>query len=484
MTTEIKTDAAVSALIAESRLRYGEKVTLTMYPNFNRGLLTVRDNVNYRLAKGATVAGVVVTTDQRNFAGMAHEIRTLGGINTPLVASEREDGSTWLLQGFRRFGGSQIIIDTDPGSPLALQLATLPVIVYRGLTLEQEKDLVNDQKSKQFTLTETFLYFEEQINGGHDWRMVAGKMYHQIAAALGSAEEVRRIDNLTDPTERDAELTKWLQTTCQQFWANAIKDSPITRELTVRTFMYRDGHIPTRPDVLMDSGRMRKLHSAYRDDVKAQEWNQQTGRGPRFDKMLKDYADADAKKYAPADPTAPPADPVPPKVRSNEDYYSLIADQQRIRKSPGGLVEQILRVGLKGGGNPEALRFAHNADRCRQAYNQHRAYLKPDVSAVFDLIFAGGDGSEDKFTEFLTANYAAEQTAEPFPPVVQEVPAVVQELPPAPEVQPEAVPTPEVPAVVPEVQTPDPAAPVTQDEAEKLAGDTEKHGKKRKKQTA
>lgn len=424
--TTVDTQAAVEQLRKEEALRFGDEVKIHYEPHFPIEDISAPDDFNYRLKGGQTVGGVVVKTDLRNIGGMADSIRALGGVTTPLVLSKREDGSHILCQGYRRLNGAKLVRSQEPNSPLAIRLAELPCVVYEGLTRDQERQLVNDQTSKFYTSSEVFQIFAEQVDGGYGWEPIARRMYPQIGMVTNSLDKVQQIDAIQDENKKREELIAWLTTTVQQFWWNAIKAGPITRNLTMQTYMWKDGHTNVRPRVVMDSMRMRALQTEIRKDIKEGHWNKEEGRGTRFDAKLAEMELADKKKYD--KPAAGEGGDTPPTVRLKKlsDVQGLIEDARRVRKAPEGLVERLFKIVLKDGGDPAALRSVHNFDRCSAMFKLHKDFVKPDVAAVLNLVFDGGEGAEEQFAAFLMDNYAVTPPTEEVPTETVNVEAALE----------------------------------------------------------
>jgi hypothetical protein len=409
----IQAQAAIEALRKEEALRFGDTVKIHYEPHLPIDKISAPDDFNYRLKAGQVVGGVQVKTDLRNIGGMADSIRALGGITTPLVVSKRADGEFRLCQGYRRLNGAKLIRNMEPHSPLSERLGTLPCVIYEGLTPEQERLLVNDQTSKFYTATEVFQIFAEQVDGGFGWEQIARRMYPQIGIVTKSLDKVQKIDSIQDEAQKRNELVSWLTTFVQQFWWNGIKAGPVTRNLILQTYMWQDGHTNVRPRVIMDSVRMRGLQTEIRKDIKEGHWNKEAGTGPRFEAKLKEYEEADKKKYDKPDPGAP--ETPQERLKKLSDVKGLIDDARKARKAPDGLVERIFKIVLKDGGDPAALRMAHNFDRCASVYKLHKDFVKPELAAVFNLIFDGGEGAEEQFGAFLTDNYAVATEGETVP---------------------------------------------------------------------
>lgn len=431
--TTIDTTAAMEARRKEEALRFGDGVTVTYDPHFPVDNIDAPDDFNYRLKAGMVVNGIKVENDRRNIGGMAESIKALGGLTTPLVISKRADGTARLCQGYRRLNGIKLLRTQDPSSPLSQQLETVPCVIYEGLTELQERQLVNDQTSKFFTASEVFQIFKEHIDGGFGWQNTALRMYQQIGAVTGSMDKVRELDGMQDETKKMEALKEWLTTTVQQFWWNAIKAGPITTNLTLQTYMWKDGQTNIRPRVVMDSGRMRALQTQIKADRKEGKWNDLEGHGPKFNAKLAEMELADKRKYD-KDPNAGSGNEgeKKPSLKKLTDVQGLIEDARKTRKLPEGqqgLVERLFRVVLKDGGDPPALRAIHNFDRCKVVYELHKDFLKPELVAVFDLIFDGAEGAEEQLGSFFRENSVTLETA----PETETTPEPEPETTPEPE---------------------------------------------------
>lgn len=412
----------MEVLEKENEQRYGGKVHARFDPEFPLDNIHAPDNENFRYAKGQTVGGFVLEDDRRNISGMADEIRQLRGINTPLVVVERADGTFWLKQGFRRYNAAKLIRQTDSGSPLANKLANVPVLIYSGMTEEQEKTLVNDQKSKKFSKAEVFGMFLREIRGGYHWANAAYKMYRQIGDVMDSAEMVRKMDDITDDTKRQEEVKAWLNSSVYQGWYAAIRSSPLLTELWMQTYLFQDGFKGVkRPRVLMTSLRQRALTSEILKDQTAGEFDSVKGTGPRLEKKLDEFSVEDSKKYNEnGERIKPTPDPAAQKLKTLKDVQDLIKAEEDKNNGQPTLLSRVYRVTLKNGGDPEACSLIRNFDACRAVLAQHREFLKPSVAALCNMLLNGNDGSAEEFAKELANNYA---TAEPevIPePVIQD----------------------------------------------------------------
>jgi hypothetical protein len=415
MSKEIDTaiDAAHSmdAIEREAQLKFGPNVRVEFHPEYPAEDIKAPDSDNYRFAAGQTVAGVTLNSDLRNLDGMAEEIRAVRQVTTPLVAVKRDDGTVHLKQGFRRFGGAARIRAAEPNSPLGQKLRMLPVILYSGLTAEQEKELVNDQKSKKFSKAEVFNIFLENMKGGYNWVNVAVRMYRQIAEVTNSLDEARKIDNIGDPKEREKEVKRWLLSYVYQGWVSAFLSGPKLTNAWMHTYLWEDGYKGvSRPEVIMNSIRQKALHAKVLEDRNAGEYISERGEGPRMLKLYEEYKEQDAKKYDENGNRIKPDNSGKVRLKNLKDIEDLITAEE---KEGPTLLSRIYKISLKGGGDPDATRLVRNFHKCITVYDQHKEYLNPQTRELLKLILDGVDGSHEELAKVLAANY--EQTKEEKP---------------------------------------------------------------------
>jgi hypothetical protein len=403
--------ASDEALKRETARQFGSAAKAKLHQCFPIDKLNAPDNENHRFASGQVVAGVTLKSDHRNIPGMADEIRRLQGIQTPLVACERPDGTVWLKQGFRRLNGAKKVIADNPTSPLAIVLAQgIPVLVYSGLTEAQEKTLINDQTSKPFSCAEVFLIFRDELSGGRAWLNICESMYQQIGAVTGRLDKVREIDAITDPQKRIKELRDWCLGTVAQGWVKGLMSGQRVENLWVQTFLWKDKYEGAgRPEVVMDLTRQKKLTAAIIADTAAQEG--ELNNGPRMNALLAEFAAIDAALYN-VDGTKKKKDKdaTAPAIRPLTDLQDMITREEGAAQKPN-LLSRVLRILLKGGGDTEAMRLVRNFDRCREVFATHREYLPLSLKNALGLVMDGVDGSENTFAQLCLDNYPAPEVA-------------------------------------------------------------------------
>lgn len=405
--------ASVESLKMEDGLRLGDKVKSEFVEKFPIDKISAPDGFNIRIAKGQIIAGVRVEKDTRNIPGMVDSIRQLDGITDPIVMSEREDGETVLLQGYRRYNGALVIRSESPGTPLAEKLKFLRAIVYKGLTLAQERQMVNDQRSKSFSALEVYRWFTEQLDGGYDWMNVCRRCYHELGQVTGNAAAVKKIDDIQDEKERDKELRKWLTSYFFQWWVNSWKARPLLRTMTEQTYLFKEGITKVRPRVMLTSMRMRELWKQADADMKAGNWNRTTGTGPLLEDKLKFFEAEDNKLYdAEGNRTNAGGEDTGPKFRKLSEFKTFMeAHTDKETGAATTLVGEILGIAYKDGGAPSAVQEVLNYEKCKDSFLKVQANIEPKLRAGLNLLFAGGEGAADQFEAFLKDSSKPAETA-------------------------------------------------------------------------
>jgi hypothetical protein len=398
---DVDVTIAVEKVAMEQALALGEGVQVEFIPAFPERDIVANDTENIRIAAGETIGGVKVTKDLRNIDGMVMQIREVGRVLSPLVVSKREDGSFHLLQGFRRLNAVRRIRKTEKGTPLAESLENVPVNVYSGLTPEQERNLINDQTSKSFNRSEVLQLVFDELHGGYHPLLVAERNYQLIGRVTGADDQVRAIENEPDQDKRKEKLKAWMMSIMTQGWYACFKIGNPYKNLWLQTYLYEDGYTDNPPDVLMSTPRMKKITAAMKADQTAKEWDGKAKTGPRTAKLMAEFAQADKDKRAGLT-----------RVRDKDKkaYRKISETVELIGRYKDGEEEtyasRILSLCFKDAGDPPAVMFMTNLQRCISVYREHANYLDPGLKSVLDFVFEPGGDESDRFGEWLMDNYA------------------------------------------------------------------------------
>lgn len=366
------TESATAAQIEKEKATVitHEKVKMETIP---LDQISADDHLNMRVAKGQTVAGVKVTHEKRDFEGMADVIEQLGCIPTPLVISRRKDGTNVLLQGFRRVGGSKIIVKKNPDSELAKQLvAGLPCVVYSDLTPEQERELVNDQKSQEFSRADICRRYFEEMDGGANWFLAAKRMVHQIAKCFqGGDKRYKEIMKLS-VEKQPKEMRLWLTGNVGKTWAYAATNGQILKDMWLQTYLFEEGYTSKPPAMVMSAKRVNAVYKAVAADKKAGEWDGKKG-GPRFAKLVETEGKVDSEIRAnggkkPGKKKGGPKE----KVRKVEEIKTLIDGW-----GADSLAGRLLGIALSEEGDPEAVKLVKKWEAILDLHKHAKARKVP-----------------------------------------------------------------------------------------------------------
>lgn len=403
-----KIQATEAALKKESELRL-DGTKLEYVPNFPAEKITAPDGFNIRTAKGQVIGGVLVQKDMRNIPGMVDSVIALDGVNEPLTVSRRSDGTDILLQGYRRFNAAKWIRENMAGTALASKLQFLPVNVYTGLTPVQERQMVNDQRSKSFSALEVFRWYAEQLDGGFDWMNVLRRSYHEVGQVTGAGAIIQKIDGIADAKERDKELRKWATSYVFQWWVNAWNAGKLLRSMTEHTYLWKEQCTALRPRVVLTSLRMRELWKAVKSDKDAKEYNREEGTGPRLEAKLKEYEAEDDKSFV----NPRENDPDGKRLNKKTDGIKMRPASEVVtimEKHTNGdgddaeptLVGRIIGITFKDGGDPEAVQLVGNFEKCLEHFNDYAGKITDaKLKAALNLVFSGGEGAGDQFLALL-----------------------------------------------------------------------------------
>lgn len=366
--------------------------------------ITADDNENVRFYAGQKIGGVTLEKDLRDIPGMVMQILPIGDITEPLWVSEREDGSLHLLRGFRRYHGAKFIRENEPhrGTPLAKTLETLPVRIVSGLTREQEKRLVNDQQSLDFSAGEVYKAFKDALRGGADWAMEAYRMYPQIARVTGSLTKAAEVRAMPDGEEKREAVKKWLNQFANQFWRSSMLCGHYVEDLVTRQYLFADGYISQKPEIKVTAPIMVKIAKAYKEDVNAGEYDADKGYGPRMDALFTELKTSQSAEKTPKEYNFKP-------IQEVIDLAKMVASDGKYKLAP-----TLIRLAFKNQAAPEVVATVNNFDNCRTVFNAHAAYVKPELREILATVFTSPDGA-GKLEELLASNYATPTEAQPQP---------------------------------------------------------------------
>jgi hypothetical protein len=264
--------------------------------------LKVSDTLNVRFHKGAVLNGVTIEKDSLDLPTLKASIIDLGGIVEPIWVSEQANKDLLIIRGNRRyFAGCEVYNDPNTLESVKQSLENVPVLVYKGLTPEQEEQMVQDQNSKPYLRSEMARHIFKLLSQGWTWKEIAAANYEKFASQSGKQasimKEIREIPE-SEPAARAARIETWLKGTIKEYYENAFKMGPRVMKAVMLSEMLLDGLLTAtmeRPEWITTSNpqqRMLKLMKARNTDGDA--YSAYTG-GPEFNKVVADFQTNDAK---------------------------------------------------------------------------------------------------------------------------------------------------------------------------------------------
>lgn len=383
--------------------------------------LKIDDLLNIRWHAGMEIEGFKVKADTRDLPSMGFQIKERGGIIKPIVVSERDNKDLVVLAGNRRTGGARWLIENDPEvkdekSALYKELTQkTPMVVFKKLTPEQERLLVNDQEGmKPYMRSEIVREVFALAKDGADFNVVASSMVEQISSALGSRKKLTEYRAIpADQHEmRKKFLVGWLKGTLGTYWMSAAKMGQPIRKATLLSEMMQDGLLnkdDEKPAFLTtkeSQTRMGNLKKAKEEDDNAGAWSDLTG-GPKMNALMAQYHDEDFN----ADGTVKEKDKAPKKGMSDNDIKKALTEG-KVKAPQMRAALQAVTGDFTGDLNAvdDKLMAGHLKE---STYLQYKSILNDGpVKTCLDLVFNGMDLVA--FEQFLKVN--CPEGAKPTPP--------------------------------------------------------------------
>lgn len=274
--------AANETTMTEVEKAVHEQVTVVAHKgsvtkNMDVSLLRLDPHLNIRFRPGKVLHGITITADTYNLPDIMAKIDAMNGIHTPILVSERSDKSLIVLQGNRRTRGAQeMLLDPNLRPELRKILTTMtPVRILKGLTPEQERELVQDQEQKQFMRSECLEHLWAQKAAGKSYgaivlhnEVMCRKFVNNPKKAAEVDEEVATMTT----TERNARIQKWLRGSIDMYILAAYSLGDYIRKQTLLSEMRLDKLLKAsdeQPYFLTTNNsqkRMEKLNEARKKD--------------------------------------------------------------------------------------------------------------------------------------------------------------------------------------------------------------------------
>lgn len=366
-------------------------------------------NVNIRHRAGSELFGVKVVSDTLDISGMQIQLMEGGGINEPILVSLRKDDSMIVLRGNRRTYAGQTLAD-DPTTPdhIRKQLCErTPMILLKGLTIEQELQLVNDQTQKKFMRSEIVKHIYALKRMGQTYEQIVSQFWEQLtdfnktAKSAGLLAEMRE---MSDPVAKLAKIKAYYRGTLENYLLWAYDLGPAVQKCVLLSEARLDGvkfENDERP--YFDTTKNSQKRIAALRKAKEQDGTKWTGLmfadGSEFKKVADKFH---AEDFGPKDPNATPATKTPKMldratVTALRNGFGSVAVKQALTRCLGETADEL------------QMRDDETAvyEAKQMLVNQYLPNLRPDVAAIVRFCLVTPDMTD--FTNFLEANVLAEE---------------------------------------------------------------------------
>jgi hypothetical protein len=245
------------------------------------------------------------------------QIRDAGRILKPIIIRGEDNV---VLSGNRRTLAGQELIN-DPECPVELHdnLAKTQVIVYTGLTPEEELTLILDHGGeKPISKTEVLEAVWRLDKQFYPEAKIITWMYHALADYTDNKRKLMELPN--EPKARETKLKEWFHGTVGNYMLASLKMGEFIREQMVLTHLQEDKLLGDRKVTMrVTRKRMTALSAAKSEDIRNKEWDVATG-GPKFNELIEEFKAEDA-----GDPVSKAKRPTVKELTDKADVFKASA---------------------------------------------------------------------------------------------------------------------------------------------------------------
>jgi hypothetical protein len=379
--------------------------------------LTVDPSLNIRFRAGSEIYGVVVEKDTYDIPGMKTGIVDGNGIREPIWVSVRKDNTKIVIRGNRRTLTGQELVN-DPTTPDTLRKTLTeqtPMLLFHGLTAEQERELVNDQTQKPFLRSEVVRNIFELRRNKWDFPRIAMQHWETLGKFSGNAKKVAEIRDLTDPTAKREKIKTWLRGTLDNYLIWGYDLGSFIQKCIMLSVMKTDGLLnPTSEQPYFNAEKNSQKRIAVLKKAKEMDGSKFNGQilveGSEFKKVADSFHTEDYGTAAPRPANAGP------KMMARKDL-------EGIKDSFQSQAVRLMIARVLGTEQPDLItrdEFAAGMETKEMLVTQFLPRLNPEVAAVLRLVFVNPDPMD--FQTFLENNTVSlpEEEAAPVEEKVEE----------------------------------------------------------------
>ena len=207
-------------------------------------------NLNIRYRAGTSVYGVEVKADTYDLGSLKQRVIDVGYIAEPIWVSVRKDGTKVPVKGNRRtLVGHELL--ADPALPKDIREALTkktPMILLENLTAEQERKMVMDQDTKEFSRSELVRYIFGLRGDKWSSEQIAMTCWEGLGKLTGNAKKIAEVRDTTDPAMKRAKIKTWLNGTLNGYYIKAYDLGAFVQKCTILSEMRIDGLQNTEAD--------------------------------------------------------------------------------------------------------------------------------------------------------------------------------------------------------------------------------------------
>lgn len=389
-------------------VKWATKGNKIVFGNVND--LTVDPTLNIRFRAGSEIFGVTVERDTYDIPGMKAGIVDGNGIREPIWVSVRKDNTKIVIRGNRRTITGQELVN-DPTTPDALKkilTEQTPMLLFHGLTVEQERELVNDQTQKPFLRSEVVRNIFELRRNKWTFERIALLHWETLGKFSGNAKKVAEIRDLTDPTAKREKIKTWLRGTLDNYLIWGYDLGTFVQKCIMLSVMNTDGLLNAnseKPFFNAEKNSQKRIAELKKaKDADGTKFNGQIPvEGSEFKKVLDKFH---AEDYGTVNVPKPAAGPKMMQRKELEGIKDSF-QSQAVRL----MIDRVL-----GTESPDLIRkdeFAATMETKEMLVEQFLPRLKPEVAQILRLIFVNPDPMD--FQSFLETNTVEEIPSDPVP---------------------------------------------------------------------
>lgn len=387
-------------------IRWATKGNKIVFGNVND--LIVDPTLNIRFRAGSEIFGVTVEKDTYDIPGMKTGIVDGNGIREPIWVSVHKDNALVVIRGNRRtLAGQELANDPTTSEELRRILTKeTPMLLFHGLTPEQERELINDQTQKPFLRSEVVRNIFDLRRAKWTFERIAMLHWETLGKFSGNAKKVAEIRDLTDPTAKREKIKTWLRGTLDNYLIWGYDLGTFIQKCIMLSVMKTDGLLPPtseQPYFNAEKNSQKRIGELKKaKDADGTKFNGQIPQeGSEFKKVLDKFHQED---YGTAPATTTTAGPKMMKRTELEGIKDSF-QSHAVRL----MIDRVL-----GTESPDLIKrdeYSAMMETKELLVEQFLPRLKPEIAQILRLVFISPDPMD--FQAFLEGNVVEYEEQKP-----------------------------------------------------------------------